>query len=1402
MKKINLQQLPKTILLFLAITFSFISQIANAQTYNTCVNTDVSAVKATCEFNTYSFDAASTEYWIKFTATHDTIVIVADTNIYDPAHLHEINVYSGTCSSLTLIDSIDATDTLVLVVEGLIPGNDYYIQIKRGDPSICDKSGCSFGVRNFRLCIRGGGIQPTSFCVTFANGTTECCTNDQGQDNFELTSALITCISQICTNTSICVGASAPGMGSFDPNYHTIVSFTAPGSAIAPPPSYLLDDYNNSNDCFPLSYPSQGMYPVTYSFFDQISQTTLTYTTWIHVVDTEPDFTANLSGNRFCEWIDFCANFTVDFVDTTTHLFISFDTNPTLSGAIGVDTDIPNYCTPASDPQLCPGDHEVIVIGCSPSRFNTFVPDEHCACDTLRFPFRLGPYPEFETLVECDTLHINNITQCEGQITSDFQWVWNMGDGNLFTGFTPPGDYVYEFAGEYVVSLTMIYSFPGCDSSITVYDTITTGKPIEMEIEGPLNTCCDTVSYFCANCVGDVTWEFFTDSILSYFTSGNPITFVWPAGSNGIAFEVTFTDSVGCVSDTTIALEPCCTPIDPVPFNAIETGYCNDTVYSSQFFAPFGGGSLVQNRYIVLQSDLIVDTNFEFKNCDIRVAPGRKIIVEDNVSFQIRETKVKALCTEMWDGIYLDDPTSSISVGGANPSLPADDSEIWHAINGIVCKNGASFTINDVKLVNNYISLQVFNYNGIYPGQITNTIIQTTNANLYFPHVGERMKYGIRIGNVKEITIGLDYTSNVNEFSNMDYGIYATESSVNVYGNRFQGIRRPLNVPPCPTCIDPIGTAIFMRSKFSPVTLTLGNNTNTNRNEFNQCYIGAKVYDNVSMRAQRNTLKNIEEAGLFTHFNSGKTHVIRNNTINFTKIGFHGLDVGNCNFTINLNNFFNSNTSCTGNCIDNTAILIENTFQSSITANIFNNIIDRKRVGIWLRNVVSPSSWPNNSVKVFGNTVNFGALNNSVVPFYYGVRIDNCRNILVQDEHVFKLGVNPSVNVYQSIRGIRLLNSQGCTVTKNLIEKCGAGISAFGSCSPSNLECNNLDKNFYGFTFEGPSNTAAVGDQVTGSLPTGNTWNTISGGFDLQGGIQPQITWYYPSNANPPSSFLLLGSMTGTNNGPSPTPLSDRCFQFFSPTPPDDREARLGKIVRDEFVFGNNEDEFKLFDKKYAHKELQDNPSLLSLGTNDDIDYQNFYAVEQNTSVGIFNEVENLLLNRQFAQALQLLAGISPQNTWEYNLKRAYEIAPYFLDETLTPTVAILSELEDIALQNSLSGGPGVTAARVMLQWDLEDEVNQPRSSMAENNEKIVTGETMKIFPNPVEEKFTATFDNTIDKAVLKLVDVTGKTVISVNINRQKSVEMDISALNTGIYIVELIQGDTVIEREKLIKSK
>ncbi|MFZ5552370.1 MAG: T9SS type A sorting domain-containing protein [Bacteroidota bacterium] len=1385
------------VLFCLSAFFHFLA----AQSHTVCADADPATVKATCQFNNYFFDAASQEYWIKFTATDTIITVKADTNIYDPAHLHDIKLYSGNCTSLTLIDSIDAEDTLQFSVNNLIYGQDYYILIKRGDPLICTKPGCSYGVKNFRLCIRGGG-QPVSFCVTHPNGTTECCNSDSGQNNFLLESFTNgACISQICTNTPICAAINANGMTNFDPNYQTNVTVSAPGSVFAPPAGYPLDDYYVSNNCFPLLYPVQGVYPVTFSFFDQISGTTVSYTTWIHVVDADPDFTAVLNGNRFCDWDELCSNFGVTFNDTTTHIYISIDNLPTFPDALPTQSSLLNYCTPSSDPGLCPGDHELIVIGCSPSRFNFFVPEENCACDTLRFPFRLGPFPEFETQIDCDTLHINNLSQCQGQITNDFSWVWNMGDGNTFTGFTPPGDYVYEFAGEYIVSLTMIFFYPGCDSSITTYDTINVGKPIELEIEGPLNTCCDTVTYFCANCVGDVTWEFFTDSIISYFTSGNPVTFVWPAGSNGIAFEVTFTDSVGCVSDTTIALEACCTPIDPLPMGALETGYCNDTIYSSQFFAPYlTGPNEVAGYYIVLQSDLIVDANIDFRLCQIRVAPGRKIIVEDGITLRIRETKVKALCTEMWDGIYADNSLSHIFVSGGLSPNPNDDSEIWDAINGIVSTNGAKFTIQDSKLNNNYISVQALNFNGIHPGQMNTTSIQTTNANLYSPHAGERMKYGVKIANVKGITIGISY-NNVNEFSNMDYGVYATESSVTLFGNRFQGIRRPNNIAPCPTCIDPIGTAVFLRSKFAPVTLTLGDNTNANRNEFNQCYIGAKVYDNVNMRAQRNTLKNIEEAGLFMHFNAGKTHVIRNNTIQFTKIGIHGLDVGNCNFTINLNSINNSNTSCPGNCIDNTAILIENTFQSNITANIFNNIIDRKRVGIWVRNVVSPQPWPNNSVKVFGNTVNFGALNNNVVPFYYGVRVDNSRNILVQDEHVYKLGANPSVNVFQSIRGIRLINSQGCTVTKNLIEKCGAGISAFGNCVNANLECNNLDKNFYGFTFEGPAGTASVGTQVVGNLPTGNTWNTLSGGFDLHGGIFPQISWYYPVNGYSPVHDLASGSLTNSNN-PLASPLSDRCSSFFSPAPPDDREARLGKIVRDENVYNNNENEFKLFDKKYAHKELSDNTNLLLLGVPDDIDYQNFFSAEQNSNIGMFNMVENYLFNRQFAQAFQLLSGISPQNTWEYNLKRAYEIAPYFLADSLTPSNAMTLELEDIAFQNSLTGGPGVTAARVMLQLDIEDEVNEPRNSISETGDSKKVLNHVNIYPNPANNKFTAAFEENIENAVLNLVDVTGKTVKTMNILEQKSVEVDISTLSSGVYFIELQIDDTVIFREKLIKSK
>lgn len=386
-----------------------------------------------------------------------------------------------------------------------------------------------------------------------------------------------------------------------------------------------------------------------------------------------------------------------------------------------------------------------------------------------------------------------------------------------------------------------------------------------------------------------------------------------------------------------------------------------------------------------------------------------------------------------------------------------------------------------------------------------------------------------------------------------------------------------------------------------------------------------------------------------------------------------------------------------------------------------------------------------------------------------------------------------------NLRGISLLVSPGNKVAKNTITKLGTGIRAFGSCPNSTLTCNILDKNFHGFLFEGP---ADISDQLTGAIPTGNTWTTLGspGASDIDVDLVltlPLTSWYRdsysPTLTNNPSS-LSGGGATFTSN-------SAICSQFQIQPPVDDRENKLGAIVRNEKSFNSFTDEFILSDKNFAFKFLKENPTYLSLGTTDDSLYQNFYQNCNNTCVGKFENVNDYALSDNLSNAENLNNSISTNIQWESNLKAFNEIHIRYLNgDTVTLNDSIL--LENIAYDNAIDGGFGVFSSRAFLNLDIEDTpAGTVRGQFFEAetvHEKLTP---FAIFPNPANGSVQINLEDENVIYDFNIKDITGKIILQQN-NIHYNQILNLNHLSKGVYLIEFISNTQIIYSTKLVIIK
>ncbi len=188
----------------------------------------------------------------------------------------------------------------------------------------------------------------------------------------------------------------------------------------------------------------------------------------------------------------------------------------------------------------------------------------------------------------------------------------------------------------------------------------------------------------------------------------------------------------------------------------------------------FIDASLVGKK-IHITGDFTIDKNFTFKNCTIRITPG-KAIFNNYFSLSIDNSKLFA-CQLLWKGIILG-PVSRIKCFN---STIIEDAE-----GAIQCKNAefAFIDLTSTTFNRNRIGILVDNQNpyGIYP-QIT-TFLQN-KFSCTSPLNGTTDEYsfaGIKSNNLNIIT---SQNARINQFFDQHYGIFTEGSPTEINGQLF-----------------------------------------------------------------------------------------------------------------------------------------------------------------------------------------------------------------------------------------------------------------------------------------------------------------------------------------------------------------------------------------------------------------------------------------------------------------------------------------------------------------------------------------------------------------------------------------------------------------------------------------
>ncbi len=371
-------------------------------------------------------------------------------------------------------------------------------------------------------------------------------------------------------------------------------------------------------------------------------------------------------------------------------------------------------------------------------------------------------------------------------------------------------------AGIYYVTVTDAH---GCTATSSA--TISAAPFTEPVITGPNNNCNDAAHpniYSVQSVYSSYSWSISpgTAGTISCTTcSSTKIDWAYipPAGA---IITVTVTAGANCTTTVKYQVFPCCTNTEGGPQivlsnTTILDAYNNIPAFSavSTFSAGVGTTSTPNNIYI--NGDLIINvTSWTFLNCpNIFLGPNARILINPAETLKILSTPggstiLSAGCFYMWDGIYIPDKNTHLIVNAATQY----NTIIKDAINAVVSDNGGDFQITNSWLYRDYTGIIVKNYptfahtGFIYSSKISCDGLQ--NLENYY-------RYTILHSNIAKTDTGIaihdvkqiaigDPSFGQNTFDNLQMGIRDSNCTIVTIQNNLFKNINTVWVPNCFNC--------------------------------------------------------------------------------------------------------------------------------------------------------------------------------------------------------------------------------------------------------------------------------------------------------------------------------------------------------------------------------------------------------------------------------------------------------------------------------------------------------------------------------------------------------------------------------------------------------------------------
>jgi len=843
------------------------------------------------------------------------------------------------------------------------------------------------------------------------------------------------------------------------------------------------------------------------------------------------------------------------------------------------------------------------------------------------------------------------------------------------------------------------------------------------------------------------------------------------------------------------------------------------TLTSSFAFATYSNS-------VVVDGTLEVNTTvFTFDGADVGFkAAGSKIVVNPSCTLRIinASTLTNLDIANRWLGI-------EVLPGGR---LEVDGSEICGAVTAIHCNStsstGAEFDVRNSFLRYNITSMLVGAYTaGQYPGFVHNTHFQQGTLPSMTPSTSFQGFYASSVDPVvgSGLVIGeMVATSMPNRFSELEYGIRVSNSTLEVFNSEFEAIQdiysSGTGYAVHATEGNPgsfyLGVGFFPGAPFGG---SLVGNTMTD------CLHGVYVSGYDSVVINNNTMTAPTDSfrmGITVERVSFSISVLQNEIREFGKLGILlngnpglGGGLGIDAAAVSDNRIRGENLKTKGIFVDELVGGLIGGITGGITMK--GNVIDRVWRGIGVQSSDA-------TINIRDNQVDFRYPGTSITPEpAAGIYILSSEEALLLRNTIsgncpVPAGGGPC-NAYSvansRVRGIQLNQTINTQVFNNDIEYSGAGAYVQGPNFEGNMVCNNFFDNYtavlwdnlptdgFGATDGGTYSNRVHGlsmfspyedwseNTFTSSVPSPPPFRSWS----INSADAGSVDWFYQSAPTYDFPGGTIGLVSLTALAPTVGDPTLVCSALLFAETIEDIEA-LGYSEQSGYEQGLN----SMIRFRASTESLEDYYSQVSAWHSMGFTSSVLDSVLDLVAIRELEHVQALWLDGDLAGLEAQLASINPAVPQETLLKEVWEIrlaaaksgssALGFNSFDTRPflTSSEVEVLESIAMDTALEHTQAAYAAQSLLGWSvlgdrwlLEHEEQKIASTIASAN-------TVRVYPNPAQN--TVTIESEQPIADIQLYNVRGELVLNETGSGMFRILIDVRQLASGEYLLKAFHED------------